>query len=97
MSSDRKSYKLQIYEAAEASDDALLEVRSSHKESEDNDGCTPLIVAAANNCLTCVRLLLEHGAKVNAMSAGEEGGTALHHAARMGGEYGAVCKLLYAK
>ncbi|KAL6758175.1 ankyrin repeat-containing domain protein [Haematococcus lacustris] len=109
MSSDRKSYKLQIYEAAEASDEELLEklltalqhqqgvVERKLLEYRDKDGCTPLIVAAANNNLNCVRLLLEHGAKVNAMSAGEEGGTAFHHAARMGGEYAAVCKLLYSK
>ncbi|KAL6763774.1 ankyrin repeat-containing domain protein [Haematococcus lacustris] len=96
-----------IYKAAEGGDDALLQtlltapqpqqgVEGRNLEYRDLGGCTPLIVAAANNNLSCVRLLLEHGAKVDAMSNSDtEGGTAFHYAARKGGDHRLVCKLLY--
>ncbi|GFH19835.1 ANK_REP_REGION domain-containing protein, partial [Haematococcus lacustris] len=96
-----------IYWAAEKGDDALLEalltapqpqqgVEGKNLEYRDLGGCTPLIVAAANNNQRCVELLLKHGAKVDAMSNSDtEGGTAFHYAARKGGDHRSVCQLLY--
>ena len=46
------------------------------------DGATPLIVAARNGCLPFVRLLLEHGANINAKN--DTGRTAVSFAAENG-------------
>jgi hypothetical protein len=62
--------------------------RAVHQE--DQCGCTALHVAAHCNSVAVARLLLEHGAKVNAREAWDE--TPLHIGARSGSVE--VCRLL---
>uniref|UniRef100_A0A0B7A429 Uncharacterized protein n=1 Tax=Arion vulgaris TaxID=1028688 RepID=A0A0B7A429_9EUPU len=70
MSSKETPFDQQLHLGAlQGNLDLLQKVLASgqvHVDCKDKEGTTPLILAAANNHLDCVKTLLEHGADPNA-------------------------------
>lgn len=68
----------------------LLAMNANVEDRGSKGDCTPLIEAASNGFLDIVKLLLQHGANVNAQSSA--GNTALHRSSGSG--YDDVVELL---
>ncbi len=60
----------------------LLKAKPDLVKARDNDGWTPLIMAARFNQVNLIKLLLKSGAKVDDVD--NEGSSALHHASASG-------------
>ncbi|KAL6756281.1 ankyrin repeat-containing domain protein [Haematococcus lacustris] len=96
------SLQERVYDAAATGDSGTLEslLRSSSElgdprllEWRDQEGRTPLIIAALKNHEQCVEMLLASKADVTCQG---EDGTALHYAICKGASHTSICKLLLA-